>query len=104
MHEKFKELEERLARTMQGGGQKQIQKQHDKGKLTARERLDVLLDQGSFKELDKFVHHRRTELGMDKQHTPGDGVVTGYGTIQGRLVYVFAQDFTVMGGTLGEMH
>ncbi|MFP4212877.1 MAG: acyl-CoA carboxylase subunit beta [Desulfohalobiaceae bacterium] len=104
MQDKFKELEERLARTMQGGGQKQIQKQHDKGKFTARERLDLLLDQGSFKELDKFVHHRRTELGMDKQHTPGDGVVTGYGTIQGRLVYVFAQDFTVMGGTLGEMH
>ncbi|MFO8033225.1 MAG: carboxyl transferase domain-containing protein [Desulfohalobiaceae bacterium] len=104
MQEKFKELEDRLSRIEQGGGQKQIQKQHGKGKFTARERLGLLLDEGSFKELDKFVHHRRTELGMDKQHTPGDGVVTGYGTVNGRLVYVFAQDFTVMGGTLGEMH
>ncbi len=100
----FKELEDRLARIEQGGGAEQIKNQHQKGKLTARERLRILLDEGSFKELDVFVHHRRTELGMDKQSAPGDGVVTGYGSIEDKLVYVFAQDFTVMGGSLGEMH
>lgn len=93
-----------MARIEQGGGAEQIKNQHQKGKLTARERLRILLDEGSFKELDVFVHHRRTELGMDKQSTPGDGVVTGYGSIEDKLVYVFAQDFTVMGGSLGEMH
>ncbi len=104
MQDKFQELNERRARIDQGGGPEQVEKQHKKGKLTARERLSILLDQGSFKELDAFVQHRRTELGMDKQYVPGDGVVTGYGTVQGKLVYVFAQDFTAMGGTLGEMH
>jgi len=87
-----------------GGGAKAIEKQHAKGKLTARERIDKLLDAGSFVELDAFVEHRCTSFGMEKKVYPGDGVVTGYGTVDGRLVYVFSQDFTVMGGSLGEMH
>ncbi|MDD2432987.1 MAG: carboxyl transferase domain-containing protein [Clostridia bacterium] len=86
------------------GGEKAIEKQHQKGKLTARERLHKLLDPGSFTELDKFVAHRCVNLGMDEKEAPGEGVITGYGTIDGRLVYVFAQDFTVLGGSLGEMH
>ncbi|HHY06447.1 MAG TPA: methylmalonyl-CoA carboxyltransferase, partial [Clostridia bacterium] len=87
-----------------GGGEKAIAKQHQKGKFTARERLNQLLDPGSFTELDKFVAHRCVNLGMEAKEVPGEGVVTGYGTINGRLVYVFAQDFTVLGGSLGEMH
>lgn len=87
-----------------GGGEKSIERQHAKGKLTARERLDHLLDPGSFVEIDEFVEHRCQWFGLDKTHTPGDGVVTGYGTIDGRIVYVYSQDFTVMGGSLGEMH
>ena len=87
-----------------GGGQKAIDKQHEKGKYTARERIAMLLDEGSFEEFDMFVTHRCYDFGMDAKHTFGDGVVTGYGTIAGRLVYVFAQDFTVEGGSLGEMH
>ncbi|HHY06708.1 MAG TPA: methylmalonyl-CoA carboxyltransferase, partial [Clostridia bacterium] len=86
------------------GGEKAIAKQHQKGKFTARERLNQLLDPGSFTELDKFVAHRCVNLGMDEKEAPGEGVITGYGTIDGRLVYVFAQDFTVLGGSLGEMH
>jgi acetyl-CoA carboxylase carboxyltransferase component len=86
-----------------GGGQKRIEDQHGKGKLTARERVDLLLDQGSFNEIDQFVVHQCTEFGMGGKKVPGDGVVTGYGTIDGRLVYVFSQDFTVFGGSLGEM-
>ncbi|WP_235814699.1 acyl-CoA carboxylase subunit beta [Propionispora sp. 2/2-37] len=89
---------------MNGGGEKYIKKQHAAGKLTARERLDRLLDSGTFVELDQFVAHRCTEFGMDQKDIPGEGVVTGYGLIDGRLVYVFAQDFTVIGGSLGEMH
>lgn len=85
-----------------GGGEKAIQKQHDKGKYTARERIAQLLDEGSFEELDMFVRHRCTNFGQDKKSYLGDGVVTGYGTIDGRLVYVFAQDFTVFGGSLSE--
>ena len=85
-----------------GGGQQRIDDQHKKGKLTARERIELLLDQGSFNELDKFVTHRAVDLGMDKSHPLGDGVVTGYGKINGRLVYVYAHDFTVFGGSLGE--
>jgi len=88
----------------QGGGPTRIEAQHKKGKLTARERLDLLLDEGSFQELDMLVRHRSTEFGLDKQRIFGDGVVTGYGTIDGRLVYVFAQDFTVLGGSLSEAH
>ena len=87
-----------------GGGEKRIQQQHDKGRLTARERLDLLLDRGSFRELDPFTRHRATDFGLENQVFPGDSVVTGWGTIDGRLVYVFSQDFTVLGGSLGEAH
>ena len=87
-----------------GGGEKAIAKQHDKGKMTARERIDAVLDPGSFVEIDEFVEHRCTNFGLEKTTFLGDGVVTGYGTIDGRIVYVFSQDFTVMGGSLGEMH
>ena len=80
-----------------GGGQKRIDSQHQKGKLTARERIELLLDEGSFEEIDKFVTHRATDFGIDKTQFLGDGVVTGYGKINGRLVYVFSQDFTVLG-------
>ena len=100
--ERIKELVELRAQARLGGGEKAIGKQHDKGKYTARERIDMLLDKGSFEELDMFVRHRCTNFGQDKKSFPGDGVVTGYGTIDGRLVYVFAQDFTVFGGSLSE--
>ncbi|MDD4638437.1 MAG: carboxyl transferase domain-containing protein, partial [Bacteroidales bacterium] len=86
----------------QGGGQKRIDSQHQKGKFTARERIAMLLDEGSFEEFDMFVSHRCTNFGMEKERVLGDGVVTGFGTIDGRLVYVFAQDFTVFGGSLSE--
>ena len=85
-----------------GGGQKRIDAQHAKGKYTARERIQMLLDEGSFEEFDMFVTHRCYDFGMEKSHTYGDGVVTGYGTIDGRLVYIFAQDFTVSGGSLSK--
>ncbi len=88
----------------QGGGADAIKRQHDRGKMTARERLETLLDEGSFQEMDALVTHHETALGMDEKKVLGDGVVTGYGTIEGRLVYVFAQDFTVMGGSLGRAH
>ena len=100
--EKIKSLVERRAAARLGGGQKRIDAQHEKGKLTARERLDLLLDEGSFEEFDMFVQHRCTNFGMDKSHTDGDGVVTGRGTIGGRVVFVFAQDFTVNGGSLSK--
>ena len=87
-----------------GGGTKRIEKQHEKGKLTARERIDLLLDKGSFEEIGAFVRHRSTDFGLDKQRTLGDGVVTGFGTIDGRPVYLFSQDFTVFGGSLSEPH
>ena len=99
---KISELVERRAAARLGGGQKRIDAQHQKGKLTARERLERLLDAGSFEEFDMFVQHRCTNFGMDAQHFDGDGVVTGQGTIDGRLVYVFAQDFTVSGGSLSK--
>ena len=89
---------------LQGGGINRIEKQHKKGKLTARERLMVLLDDDSFEEFDMFVEHRETEFGMSDIKIPGDGVVTGYGKINGRLVFVFSQDFTVFGGSLSETH
>ena len=85
-----------------GGGEHRIQQQHLKGKLTARERISLLLDEGTFEEWDKFVEHRSTDFGMEEQKIPGDGVVTGYGTVNGRLVFVFSQDFTVFGGALSE--
>ena len=100
--EKIAGLVERRAAASLGGGQKRIDAQHQKGKLTARERLALLLDEGSFEEFDMFVQHRCTNFGMEKQHFDGDGVVTGQGTIDGRLVYVFAQDFTVSGGSLSK--
>ncbi len=102
--ERFRELEERTKETRLGGGEARIERQHAAGKLTARERLDLLLDEGSFRELDPFVTHRCTDFEMDKKLIPGDGVVTGYGTVDGRLTYVFAQDFTVFGGSLSKAH
>ncbi len=98
------DLHHRQARAEQGGGPARIAQQHKKGKLTARERLDLLLDEGSFVELDRFVTHRATDFGLADQQVPGDGVVTGYGRVGGRLVYVFSQDFTVFGGSLSETH
>ena len=100
--EKIQELIDKRAEARLGGGEKAIEKQHARGKYTARERIAQLLDEGSFEELDMFVTHRCTNFGQDKKHFLGDGVVTGYGTIDGRLVYVFAQDFTVFGGSLSE--
>jgi propionyl-CoA carboxylase beta chain len=100
----IEELDKRRAHARLGGGQARIDAQHKKGRLTARERLQVLLDRGSFDEYDMFVEHNCAEFGMEAQKVPGDGVVTGSGTINGRLVYVFAQDFTVFGGSLSERH
>ncbi len=100
--EKVKELIELRQKARMGGGEKAIEKQHAQGKYTARERITMLVDEGSFEELDMFVQHRCTNFGMEKKQYPGDGVVTGYGTIEGRLVYIFAQDFTVIGGSLSE--
>lgn len=104
MKDKIKDLENRLDEAQKGGGEKRIQAQHDKGKLTARERIHFLLDEGSFEEIGALVTHRSTLFGLDKQKFLGDGVVTGYGTIDGRLIYVFSQDFTVLGGSLAEAH
>ena len=98
------ELEKRREAAKQGGGDRRIAAQHAKGKLTARERIDVLLDEGSFEEFDMFVEHRSTDFGMSDVRIPGDGVVTGWGTINGRLVYVFSKDFTVFGGSLSGAH
>ncbi len=100
--EKISQLIEKRAEARLGGGEKAIEKQHQRGKYTARERIALLLDEGSFEELDMFVTHRSTNFGMDKKHPLGDGVVTGFGTVEGRLIYVFAQDFTVLGGSLSE--
>ena len=100
MQDIIRQLEEKRERARQGGGQKRIDAQHAKGKLTARERLELLLDPGSFEEWDMFVEHRATDFGMAEKTIPGDGVVTGYGTVNGRLVYVFSKDFTVFGGSL----
>jgi acetyl-CoA carboxylase carboxyltransferase component len=102
--DKFKELEELREEAMLGGGEERIKREHDKGRLTARERLDKLLDADSFVEIDEFVVHRETNFGMEEKKILGDGVVTGYGTIDGRKVFVFSQDFTVFGGSLSEMY
>src|SRR3989440_633649 len=102
--ERVEELRRRKALAKLGGGKERTDAQRAKGKRTARERVELLLDPGSFVELDAFVEHRTTEFGMDKRQVPGDGVVTGHGTIDGRAVFVFSQDFTVFGGSLGEMH
>lgn len=104
MISKLELLEKKIAEASLGGGQKRIEAQHKKGKLTARERIHFLLDEGSFEEIGMLVTHRSTEFGLDREKYLGDGVVTGYGTINGRLVYVFAQDFTVFGGSLSEAH
>jgi propionyl-CoA carboxylase beta chain len=104
MQDIIEELQARRAAADLGGGEHRIEAQHGKGKLTARERISLLLDEGSFEEWDKFVEHRCTDFSMEEQKIPGDGVVTGYGTVNGRLVFVFSQDFTVFGGALSEAH
>ena len=104
MKDILEQLETRRDDARLGGGQKRIDAQHARGKLTARERIDLLLDDGSFEEFDMFVTHRCTDFGMEQQKPAGDGVVTGWGTINGRLVYVFSQDFTVFGGSLSQTH
>ncbi|MBO0344790.1 acyl-CoA carboxylase subunit beta [Roseibium sp. CAU 1637] len=104
MKEVLAELEARREIAYLGGGQRRIDSQHAKGKLTARERIELLLDEGSFEEFDMFKSHRCTDFGMDENHIPGDGVVTGWGTVNGRTVYVFSKDFTVFGGSLSETH
>jgi propionyl-CoA carboxylase beta chain len=104
MQEILEVLDRKRAEARLGGGQKRIDAQHAKGKLTARERIELLLDPNSFEEFDMFVEHRGTDFGMEKTKTPGDGVVTGWGTVHGRLIYVFAKDFTVFGGSLSEAH
>ncbi|MBP2638467.1 MAG: methylmalonyl-CoA carboxyltransferase subunit [Firmicutes bacterium] len=104
VQEKTQELVQKQQKIMLGGGTNKIEKQHKSGKLTARERIERLLDPGTFTEIDQFVKHRCVNFGMEKEEAPGEGVVTGYGTVNGRLIYVFAQDFTVVGGSLGEMH
>ncbi|HWA30079.1 MAG TPA: carboxyl transferase domain-containing protein, partial [Rhizomicrobium sp.] len=98
------ELEQKRSRARAGGGEKRIEAQHARGKLTARERIALLLDPDSFEEFDMFVEHRNTDFGADKNIIPGDGVVTGWGTINGRMTYVYAKDFTVFGGSLSETH
>jgi propionyl-CoA carboxylase beta chain len=104
MNNNIKTLKEKIEIAKLGGGKERIEKQHEKGKLTARERIEILLDNGSFEEIGMLKEHRSFDFGMEKQQFPGDGVITGYGTIYGRLVYVFAQDFTVFGGALSETH
>lgn len=104
MQDIVRQLAEKRAAAERGGGQQRIDAQHAKGKLTARERIELLLDPGSFEEWDMFVEHRCSDFGMDRQRIPGDGVVTGYGTINGRVVFIFSQDFTVFGGSLSEAH
>jgi methylmalonyl-CoA decarboxylase alpha subunit len=104
MEDRVEDLLKRRESICEGGGADKVEKQHQKGKLTARERIEKLLDEDSFVEIDAFVEHRCIDFGMEKQRIPGEGVVTGYGTIDGRLVYVYAQDFTVLGGSLGEYH
>ena len=101
---KVQQLRQRRAQSSLGGGLQRIEAQHKRGRLTARERIDLFLDKGSFRELDAFVVHRGRDFGLEQQKFLGDSVVTGWGTADGRLVYVFAQDFTVIGGSLGEAH
>ena len=104
MRDIIEQLEAKKVAAELGGGEKRIEVQHSKGKLTARERLSILLDEGSFEEWDQLVEHRCSDFDMDDQHYSGDGVVTGYGTINGKLVFVYSQDFTVFGGALSEAH
>ena len=104
MQDKIASLKSKKEEALLGGGKKRIDDQHKKGKLTARERIHFLLDEGSFEEIGMLVTHRATDFGLAKEKYLGDGVVTGYGKINGRLVYVFSQDFTVFGGSLSETH
>ena len=104
MQEVIKHLAKKRKEASLGGGQKRIDAQHKKGKLTARERIEILVDNNTFEEWDTFVEHRCTDFDIDKEHIPGDGVVTGYGTINGRLIFLYSQDFTVFGGSLSETH
>jgi len=104
IYEKINELYDKRREIELGGGDERIEKQHEKGKLTARERIDLLVDPGTFVELNPFIQHRSTDFGLENQKGPGDGVVTGYGKVNGRPIYLFSQDFTVFGGALGEMH
>ena len=104
VEDRIEELRQRRAASLTPGGEGAAEKQHDKGKLTARERLDILMDQGSFVETDPFAVHRAHDFGMEDKRPPGDGIVTGYGTIDGRKVFVASQDFTVFGGSMGEVH
>ncbi|MEH7333736.1 acyl-CoA carboxylase subunit beta [Neobacillus drentensis] len=104
IYEKINELYDKRREVELGGGDERIDKQHEKGKLTARERIELLVDKGSFVELNPFIEHRTNDFGLDEQKGPGDGVVTGYGKVNGRPIYLFSQDFTVFGGALGEMH
>src|SRR4030066_836253 len=101
---KIKRLRDTKAQSRLGGGADRIETQHDRGRLTARERIDMLLDKGSFREVDPFVVHRTSDFNLDQLRYLGDSVVTGWGTIEDRLVYIFSQDFTVFGGSLGEVH
>ncbi|HPJ72974.1 MAG TPA: carboxyl transferase domain-containing protein, partial [bacterium] len=102
--ERIDDLRRRRGEIEAGGGEDQAVKQHERGKLTARERLDLLFDPGTFVEIDAFVKHHCVNFGMERKSAPGDGVVTGYGQVEGRPVFAFVQDFTVIGGSLGEMH
>ena len=104
VEDKLKELKTREAKTLQMGGEKAVAKQHEKNKLTARERLNLLFDTGTFREIDMFVNHRCVNFGMEKVDIPSDGVITGHGLVEGRHVFAFAQDFTARAGSLGEMH
>ena len=104
MNDVSKRIEKRREASMLGGGQKRVDVQHSKGKLTARERIDALLDEGSFEEWDMFVEHNCRDFGMGSNRVPGDGVITGHGKINGRPVFVYSQDFTVLGGSLSETH
>ena len=104
MKPSLERLAERRARALRGGGTQRILAQHKRGKLTARERIELLTDEGSFEESGMFVEHRATDFGMDQRHAPGDGVITGSGTINGRAVFVYAKDFTIFGGSLSEAH
>ncbi len=104
IYEKIDELYERRREVELGGGDERIDKQHAKGKLTARERIELLVDEGTFVELNPFIEHRSVDFGLEGMKGPGDGVVTGYGKVEGRPIYLFSQDFTVFGGALGEMH
>jgi len=104
MQSKLQLLDDKITEAQLGGGQKRIDAQHKKGKLTARERVHLLMDENSFEEIGMMVTHRSSDFGLEKEQYLGDGVVTGYGTINGRLVYVFSQDFTVFGGSLSSVH